>query len=71
MAPTPAGLDLPRVIPTLIGSLLSMLGAGFILVCYAILPQKRHFRHALIINLAVAGELAAPYLLESNLQIAH
>ena len=57
MADKPASLDLALVIPTLIGSFLSALGAGFILVCYVLLPQKRHFRHALIINLAVSGKL--------------
>lgn len=42
-------------IPTLIGSVLSSLAAAAVLISYAILPIKRHFRHALIINLAVAG----------------
>lgn len=50
-------IDLPLVIVTLTGSLLSLLGTAFILICYLILPQKRHIRHALIINLTVAGEL--------------
>ena len=49
-----ARAPLAEAVLTLIGSLASALGAGFILICYAILPQKRHFRHALIINLAVA-----------------
>ncbi|KAI9827296.1 MAG: hypothetical protein M1832_005434 [Thelocarpon impressellum] len=48
-----------EVVLTLIGSLLSMIGSGFILICYAVLPQKRHFRHALIINLAVADFINA------------
>lgn len=50
------GVDLARSILTLVGHFLSVCGAGTILVCYAILPQRRHIRHALIINLAVAGE---------------
>lgn len=50
-------IDLPLVIVTLTGSLLSFLGTAFILICYLILPQKRHIRHALIINLTVAGML--------------
>ncbi|KAI9792074.1 MAG: hypothetical protein M1816_003056 [Peltula sp. TS41687] len=52
-------IDLAAVIPTFIGSALSALGAGFILVCYALLPQQGHFRHALIINLAVADFINA------------
>ena len=36
-------------------SLLSFVGSGFILVCYSILPLRHHFRHILIINLAIAG----------------
>jgi hypothetical protein len=47
-------IDWATTIPNLIGSLSSFLGAGFILLCYCLLPQKRHFRHALIINLAIA-----------------
>ncbi|KAI9885187.1 MAG: hypothetical protein M1823_003026 [Watsoniomyces obsoletus] len=47
-------LDLAVVLPPYIGSILSTLGAGFVLVCYAFLPQAGHIRHALIINLALA-----------------
>ncbi|KAJ8472873.1 hypothetical protein ONZ45_g16506 [Pleurotus djamor] len=36
------------------GSLLSAIGSGLILLCYFALPLKKHFRHVLIINLAVA-----------------
>lgn len=50
-----ADIDLPLVLVTLTGSLLSLLGTSFILICYIVLPQKRHIRHALIINLTVAG----------------
>ncbi len=49
-------LDLAVAIPTLVGSILSMFAAGFIFLCYIILPPKRHFRHILILNLAFAGE---------------
>ncbi|KAH9224328.1 hypothetical protein DL95DRAFT_379269 [Leptodontidium sp. 2 PMI_412] len=52
-------IDLPLVIVTLTGSLLSFLGTAFILICYLILPQKRHIRHALIINLTVADFINA------------
>ena len=38
------------------GSLLSLIGSGFILVCYAILPLDIHFRHVLILNLATSGK---------------
>ncbi|EGX48813.1 hypothetical protein AOL_s00079g452 [Orbilia oligospora ATCC 24927] len=38
----------------LIGSLSSFLGSGFIVVTYLLLPIKRHFRHSLILNLAIA-----------------
>jgi hypothetical protein len=37
-------------------SLLSLIGSGFILVCYAILPLDNHFRHVLILNLATSGK---------------
>jgi hypothetical protein len=40
---------------TATASLLSLIGSGFILVCYAILPLKHHFRHILILNLATSG----------------
>ena len=59
VSPPPSKIDWPTTIPTLVGSLSSFLGAGFILICYMILPQKRHFRHALIINLAVADFINA------------
>ncbi|PBP26734.1 hypothetical protein BUE80_DR002314 [Diplocarpon rosae] len=47
-------VETPLVVLTLTGSLLSVCGTLFILICYMILPQKRHIRHALIINLTVA-----------------
>ncbi len=41
---------------TAAASLLSLIGSGFILVCYAILPLDHHFRHILILNLATSGK---------------
>ncbi|TVY65568.1 hypothetical protein LSUE1_G007497, partial [Lachnellula suecica] len=52
-------LDLAIAVPALIGSLLSMLAAGFIIICYIILPHQPHFRHILILNLAIADFLNA------------
>jgi len=37
------------------GGFLTALGAGFIILCYILLDFKAHFRHAMILNLAVAG----------------
>lgn len=62
MAISDTGVDVPLVVVTLTGSLLSLLGTAFILICYMILPQKRHIRHALIINLTVAGMLDYSWL---------
>lgn len=42
-------------IPTFIGSLLSFLATSTAIVFHVISPPSRHFRHALIINLLVAG----------------
>jgi hypothetical protein len=50
-------LSLAVAIPTLVGSILSMLAAGLIFLCYLILPPQRHFRHTLILNLAAAGRM--------------
>ncbi|KAF8626425.1 hypothetical protein AX15_004887 [Amanita polypyramis BW_CC] len=44
---------------TLASSLLSMLGSGFMLICYLILPLRYHFRHILILNLGIADFLNA------------
>ena len=59
MKPAPYKIDWVVAIPMVTGSLLSFLGAGTILLCYLVLPQKRHFRHALIINLAIADLMNA------------
>ncbi|KAI9792957.1 MAG: hypothetical protein M1816_001279 [Peltula sp. TS41687] len=63
------GVDLARSILTLVGHFLSVCGACTILVCYAILPQRRHVRHALIINLAVADLINAANGLTSGLYV--
>ncbi|KAK2459257.1 hypothetical protein APHAL10511_008734 [Amanita phalloides] len=44
---------------TAAASLLSLIGSAFILICYAILPLKFHFRHVLILNLAISDFLNA------------
>ncbi|KAF3914140.1 hypothetical protein AA313_de0207954 [Arthrobotrys entomopaga] len=46
-------------IANMIGSFSSIFGAGFITITYLILPIKRHFRHALIMNLAIADLISA------------
>ncbi|PHH67532.1 hypothetical protein CDD82_1388 [Ophiocordyceps australis] len=46
--------DLAIAVPTFIGSLLSFLATSVAIVLHFISPPKRHFRHALIINLLVA-----------------
>ncbi|KAK0470350.1 G protein-coupled glucose receptor regulating Gpa2-domain-containing protein [Desarmillaria tabescens] len=45
---------LALAVANFIGSTLSALGSGFIILCYVCLPVKRHYRHLLILNLAVA-----------------
>lgn len=49
-------------IVTAVASITSVIGSGFILVCYSILPLDYHFRHVLILNLAVSGELSCHFL---------
>jgi hypothetical protein len=45
------------LLPTLIGSLLSCVASIFVLLCYIIYAdQQRSFRHALVLNLALAGK---------------
>ncbi|KAF2681979.1 hypothetical protein K458DRAFT_371274 [Lentithecium fluviatile CBS 122367] len=41
-------------IPTLIGSICSLIGVSLIFVCYIVFPFKTHFRHILVLNLATA-----------------
>ena len=53
---TAAKIDYAIVIPSLVGTLLSTVGAAFIVVAYFFLRLKStHFRHVLIGNLAIAG----------------
>ncbi|KAF9489752.1 hypothetical protein BDN71DRAFT_1511848 [Pleurotus eryngii] len=42
-----------------VGSVLSSIGSGFIIVCYLVLPIRRHFRHVHILNLAIADFINA------------
>ncbi|KAG6000613.1 hypothetical protein E4U21_005286 [Claviceps maximensis] len=51
---TSANLVSAIVIPTFVGSLLSCVASFTALVLHITLPPKRHFRHALILNLLVA-----------------
>lgn len=54
MATIPANLSIS--IPTLTGSVLSCVASFFALCLHVIVPPpRRHFRHALIVNLLVAG----------------
>lgn len=56
----PSVWDPASSIPTLIGSLLSLLAtATVILLCLAGAKKRRDFRYALILNLTVAGMLLA------------
>lgn len=52
------GFTLAMSILNFTGGILSALGSGFIILCYLALPLRRHFRHVLILNLAVAGKSA-------------
>lgn len=59
MANIPANLSIS--IPTLTGSLLSCVASFFALCLHVIVPPpRRHFRHALIVNLLVAGRSVNP-----------
>lgn len=53
---SPNNLDLAIAVPTFIGSLLSFVATSAAIVMHIVNPPKRHFRHALIINLLVAGK---------------
>jgi len=52
---TSVGIAITAV--TAAASFLSVIGSGFILLCYAILPLDHHFRHILILNLATSDFL--------------
>lgn len=48
-------LELAVAVPTFIGSLMSFLATTTAIVFHIVYPPQRHFRHALVINLLVAG----------------
>jgi hypothetical protein len=54
---TITGLRLAVAIIEFIGSTSSFLGATSIIVVYLLLPMNKHFRHTLILNLAVSGNI--------------
>lgn len=49
-------IDEAVAIPTFTGSLLSFLATSTALLLHTVTPPKRHFRHALILNLLLAGQ---------------
>jgi hypothetical protein len=49
--------DVQVLLPTLIGSILSCIASCLVLVSYVLYAsQQRSFRHALVLNLALAGK---------------
>lgn len=48
-------IDYVIAIPTFIGSLLSFLASAVAIVLQIARPPRRHFRHALIVNLLISG----------------
>ncbi|KAG6016444.1 hypothetical protein E4U41_004439 [Claviceps citrina] len=54
MADSEAELVKSIVIPTFVGSVLSFVASATALLLHITLPPKRHFRHALILNLLIA-----------------
>ncbi|PBK85567.1 hypothetical protein ARMGADRAFT_1087438 [Armillaria gallica] len=49
-----SNFKLALTLSNFVGSGLSVLGSGFIILCYVFLPLKKHYRHFLILNLAIA-----------------
>ncbi|KAK8101990.1 hypothetical protein PG999_012364 [Apiospora kogelbergensis] len=49
-----SSINLAVAIPTLVGSILSLLATSIALVAHVVAPPGRHFRHALILNLLIA-----------------
>ncbi|KAK0471305.1 hypothetical protein IW261DRAFT_1512497 [Armillaria novae-zelandiae] len=49
-----SNFELALALSNLVGSALSSLGSGFIILCYVFLPVQKHYRHLLILNLAIA-----------------
>ncbi|KJZ68280.1 hypothetical protein HIM_12329 [Hirsutella minnesotensis 3608] len=54
MASLSGSIDLVVAVPTFIGSFLSFMATSVAMMLHVLSPPKRHFRHALIINLLVA-----------------
>lgn len=50
--------NLVIAIPTFIGSLASFIATTVVIVLHIFIPPKRHFRHALILSLLIAGQSA-------------
>lgn len=51
-----SGFQLTTSVLGLIGNLSSAIGAYLIVICYVfLLPLNTHFRHRMILNLAIAG----------------
>ena len=48
-------LSIAITVPTLVGSCLSFTASSAVIISYILFPPQRHFRHALILNLLVAG----------------
>jgi hypothetical protein len=60
--------DAQVLLPTLIGSILSCIASVLVLISYIIYAdQQRSFRHALVLNLALAGKT----LLDTQAPRAH
>ena len=53
-------IDYNITVPTFVGSVLSFLATSSALALHVAFPPKRHFRHALIINLMIAGKSQPP-----------
>ncbi|KAK0197615.1 hypothetical protein F5146DRAFT_1156246 [Armillaria mellea] len=56
---TLSNFELALALSNFVGSALSALGSGFIILCYVFLPLKKHYRHRLILNLAIADFINA------------
>ncbi len=51
-----SNFELALTLSNFVGSGLSAVGSGFIILCYVLLPLKKHYRHLLILNLAISGK---------------
>ncbi|KAK0439996.1 G protein-coupled glucose receptor regulating Gpa2-domain-containing protein [Desarmillaria tabescens] len=54
-----SNFELALALSNFVGSALSSLGSGFIIICYVFLPLNKHYRHLLILNLAIADFINA------------